>query len=222
MRNWILRKKKSKRSSKKKMVNPFVRCFIGLLSLTATVMAWPGGTSNSAPEPPPPAPPPLPVPPPPPTRRSGYSRARFDENFKTARPSSRTKRKRDPSPSPQARRVLLSWSSSESGTSPNKQSIPPKRKTGDFDSLLGEFEIKDEFGTWTFEEYSSNRKGGASFVVNLNGQPLIGDFGKFDKVKLRSHMISHGAKTKQLKWIAFNYPATFGTRGMARRFLSTC
>ena len=159
-RRWILRKKKSKRSSKKKMVNPFVRCFIGLLSLTATVMAWPGGTSNSAPEPPPPAPPPLPVPPPPPTRRSGYSRARFDENFKTARPSSRTKRKRDPSPSPQARRVLLSWSSSESGTSPNKQSIPPKRKTGDFDSLLGEFEIKDEFGTWTFEEYSSNRKGG--------------------------------------------------------------
>ena len=214
-RRWILRKKKSKRSSKKNMVNLFVGCFIGLLA--KTFMAGRCEPSHSTPEPPhespPPPPPLLPVPPPPPTRRSGYSRARFDANFKTARRSSRTKRKRDQSPP--ARRMLLSWSSSES--SPEKNLSPPKRTSDDFLPLLGVFEIEDECGTWTFEEYSSNRKGGATFVVKLNGSPLLGDFGRFDKASF-SHDLTR-CKDETVKLDRFQLPGHLRYKGYGPKIL---
>ena len=191
------------------MVNLFV------FLLAKTFMAGFGEPSHLGPEPPPPPPPPLPVPPSPPSRRSEYSRARFDANFRTAGPSSRTKRKR--SESPPARRILLRWSSSDPESSPEKLSIPPKRRSGDFNTLLNEFEIEDEFGKWTFEEYSSNRSGGATFVVSLNGLPLIGDFGRFDKASF-SHNLAR-CENETVRLDRFQLPNSLRYKGYGPKIL---
>ena len=211
-RRWMqLRKQKRKRaSSKPNMVNLFV------FLLAKTFLVGFGEPSHLGPEPPPPPPPPLPVPPSPPSRRSEYSRARFDANFRTARPSSRTKRKRDESPP--ARRIVLQWTSSEPENSPEKLSIPPKRRSGDFNMLLGEFEIEDEFGKWTFEEYSSNRTGGATFVVSLNGSPLIGDFGKFDKASFSHNLVR--CKNQTVKLDRFQLPRHLRYKGYGPKILN--
>jgi hypothetical protein len=111
--------------------------------------------------------------------------------------------------------MLLSWSSSES--SPEKHLSPPKRTSDDFLPLLGVFEIEDEFGTWTFEEYSSNRKGGATFVVKLNGSPLLGDFGRFDKASF-SHDLTR-CKDETVKLDRFQLPGHLRYKGYGPKIL---
>ena len=167
--------------------------------------------------------PPPPVPPLPPTP-SRFSRTRFNSNFETARATARRKRRchqRSSDSYDSARRVLLDWSDTESESpSVASQSDHARPSSGSGfrrGRLLQEFTITDEVGTWEFDMYSSNNTGGATFVVRLNGMPVTGTFGSYDKASF-SHDL-HQCKNERVKLDRLQLPRHCRYRGLGPKIL---
>ena len=167
----------------------------------------------SGPSPPPPPPPVPPVPPTPPTRRSGHSRAKFDANFRTIKTSG--KRRRHQRDDVSDARILLQWTTSESSPEKTRTSSRPAPTSA---TPLNQFKIDDETGKWTFEEYASNRNGGATWVVNLNDEPLFGGFRQFDKASF-SHSLDR-CRNQTVKMDRFQLPPHLRYKGYGPKALA--